>query len=418
MKHLSGSNARIGLDAGKRRAIDPVPAPSGMEIRPRRSGTLATVLHLAVDYPNANLRETTHAVRNFVLANAAVEHIVVALTRTADPRRQNLVDGDGAGDPRVVSMRYWGPPKGLLHFLAMSIVALRVRRLIAQRGLSVDLIHAHKLCYEGIAGYLLSRWLAVPLVCSVRGDAERLALRYLPHYQPVFRAIAQRCRRLYYVSAWIRPQIERRLKAPPDRGTLLPNFCPGIGLPTETADADRFVSILHLDVYEKKGLGRLVPAFAKLAARHPGVSLDVIGRGTPESVRRIEQLIDAAGLRGRVRLLGPLPREELMARLPGYGAMCLPSHNETFGMVYVEALLSGVPILYSRGTGIDGFLDGVEGAVGVDPCSTDEIGAALERLRSGHARMRDWLVQNHAAIAARFDAKSYVDRYNSDLGLA
>ena len=101
---------------------------------------------------------------------------------------------------------------------AMSIVALRVRRLIAQRGLSVDLIHAHKLCYEGIAGYLLSRWLAVPLVCSVRGDAERLALRVLPHYQPIFRAVAQRCRRLYYVSAWIRPQIERRLKAPPRSG--------------------------------------------------------------------------------------------------------------------------------------------------------------------------------------------------------
>ena len=107
-----------------------------------------------------------------------------------------------------------------------------------------------------------------------------------------------------------------------------------------------------------------------------------------------------------------------MARLPSYGAMCLPSHNETFGMVYVEALLSGVPILYSRGTGIDGFLDRIEGAVGVDPCSTEEIGAALELLRSGHARMRDWLVQNHAAIAARFDAKSYIDRYNSDLGLA
>lgn len=389
-----------------------------MTARTRGDRGRATVLHLAVDYPNVNQRETTHAVRNFVLANRDVGHVVVALTRSPDPRRQNLVVGDGTGDDRVFSMRYWGLPKGVLLLLSMMIVARRVRRLLGRRGITVDLVHAHKLCFEGIAGYLLSRWLGVPLVCSVRGDSERLALRYLPHYRPLHRRVARHARRLYYVSAWIRPVIERRLGAPVERGALLPNFCDGTTpIPAATPKAGRLVSILHLDVYEKKGLDRLLPAFARLAERQPDVSLDIIGRGTPDSIRRIEALIDGCGLRGRACLLGPLPRAELMARLPDYGAMCLPSHNETFGMVYVEALLSGVPILYSRGTGIDGFLDGIEGAIGVDPSSTEEIAAALAALRAGHARMRAWLVEHHALVAARFDATTYVARYNRELGL-
>ena len=282
----------------------------------RRDGAKAVILHLAADYPNANRRETTLAVRNFVQANHAVDHVVVALTRTADPRRQNLLDSDGAGDGRVSSMRYWGLPKGLLLQLSMMIVAGRVRRLLAQRHLTIDLIHAHKLCYEGIAGYYLSRRLGVPLVCSVRGDSERLTLKFLPHYLPLYRRIAQYSQRLYYVSAWIRPVIERRLGAAHGRGALLPNFCDGTSLaPVELPDADRLVTILHLDVYAKKGLDRLLAAFAQLAQRHPDVTLDIIGRGTPASIRQIEALIDAAGVRGRARLLGPLPRAELLAKL-------------------------------------------------------------------------------------------------------
>jgi len=50
-------------------------------------------------------------------------------------------------------------------------------------------------------------------------------------------------------------------------------------------------------------------------------------------------------------------------------------------MVYIEALFAGVPILYSKGTGIDGFLDGLEvGIAGVDPDDTQDIGRALVAL--------------------------------------
>ena len=377
-----------------------------------------TVLHLAVDYPDAYDRQKTVAVRNFVKSNTAVDHVVIALTRTGNPRAVGTVRGDGAGDGSVHSMRYFCPPFGFLLFPAMAAVAWRIRRLLRDENIRVDLIHAHKLCFEGISGYLLAGWLKVPLVCSVRAEAESKVLRFMPHYRPLIRRIVARCARLYYVSLWYRSTVERMFPEAAPRGRPLPNFCPGTQEPAvEAPDPNRFVTILHLDIHEKKGLDRLLASFAPFAARHPRVSLDIIGRGTADSIRRVQGLIDRFGLRERVRLRGALPRGALLAELPGYGAMCLPSHNETFGMVYVEALLSGVPILYSEGTGIDGFLDAVDAAVGVDPRSVDAIGAGLERLLAGHATLRRTLLAQHALLAARFEAAPHVDRYNRELGL-
>lgn len=359
------------------------------------------------------------AVRNFVKANPALDHVVIALTRSADPRRANLIRGDGAGDESVYSMRYWGLPMGILLFPAMAIVAWRTRRLLLRERIEVDFVHAHKLCFEGISGYLLACWLRVPLFCSVRAEAESKVLRFLPHYRPLFRRIIARCRRLYYVSPWFRPVLERLFPDAAARGVDLPNFCPGTVSPMgRHADPDRFVTILHLDIYKKKGLDRLLPAFARFAARHPQVSLDIVGRGTLETIGQIQSLIERFGLAGRARLVGAVRREQLMEQLPSYGAMCLPSHNETFGMVYVEAMLSGVPIMYSRGTGIDGFIDDFDGAVGVDPCSIDGIAAGLETLRDEHQRLRAWLLENHETIAARFEAGPHINRYNRDLGVA
>jgi glycosyltransferase involved in cell wall biosynthesis len=58
----------------------------------------------------------------------------------------------------------------------------------------------------------------------------------------------------------------------------------------------------------------------------------------------------------------------------------MPSFKETFGVVYIEALSQGLPVIYSRGQGIDGFFAPHTVGEAVDPDDIQGIGAAIEAL--------------------------------------
>jgi glycosyltransferase involved in cell wall biosynthesis len=183
-------------------------------------------------------------------------------------------------------------------------------------------------------------------------------------------------------------------------------------LPPPTA---RFVSILDLNVYRKKGFHWLIPALAIAARAHPDATLDVFGWSNAKVDAEIQQLVQATGCSDRVRFRGVRPHADVLGQLPRYTALLLPSVNETFGMVYLEALLAGIPVLYTRGTGIDGHLNGLDVGIGVTAGTVDEIAAGIDDLSRNAARWRRD-VQRHAGdLAARFGEDGVVARYAGDM---
>ena len=77
----------------------------------------------------------------------------------------------------------------------------------------------------------------------------------------------------------------------------------------------------------------------------------------------------------------------------------MPSHTETFGLVYAEAMSQGMPVIYTRGQGFDGhFEDGVIG-YSVSDYDADEL---VEKIIS--------IIENHENISTRCLEK--VDRFN------
>jgi glycosyltransferase involved in cell wall biosynthesis len=68
---------------------------------------------------------------------------------------------------------------------------------------------------------------------------------------------------------------------------------------------------------------------------------------------------------------------ETMAR---YGAMALPSCPESFGLVYLEAIAAGIPVLSSRGYALDGYFTAGYPGVKVDPKSVPAIAAGIREL--------------------------------------
>lgn len=110
-----------------------------------------------------------------------------------------------------------------------------------------------------------------------------------------------------------------------------------------------------------KGTDTLIQAAAKLRAAGADIRLTVAGEG--DDLRRLRDLAARAGLDGAVRFLGRVPSHQLDRLYRDCDVFAMPSRNEGFGIVFLEAMRHGKPCIGGRhgGTpeliehGVDGF---------------------------------------------------------------
>lgn len=133
-----------------------------------------------------------------------------------------------------------------------------------------------------------------------------------------------------------------------------------------------------------KGVQDLVRAAAQVVRHHPTATFALCGRdaGAGASARR---LADRLGLAGRVRFLGPVtdPRDAYAA----CDAFCLPSHYEAFGIVYLEAMAQGKPVVGTTAGGIPEVVG--DAGLLAPPRDPPALAGALERLLEDPVLRRD-----------------------------
>jgi glycosyltransferase involved in cell wall biosynthesis len=110
------------------------------------------------------------------------------------------------------------------------------------------------------------------------------------------------------------------------------------------------------------------------------VTLDVAGHGGPEDVGRVHRIIERHAASAVVRCIGHVPPAAMRETMARYGAMVLPSFPESFGLVYLEALSAGIPVLSSSGFALDGFFSAGYPGVKVDPRSVAAIAEGIREL--------------------------------------
>lgn len=96
-----------------------------------------------------------------------------------------------------------------------------------------------------------------------------------------------------------------------------------------------------------KGIENLMRAIAE---SEPTVTLSVCGEGRPAYRDELVSLAERLAVAHRVRFLGRVEGEAKSARLREADVCVVPSYSENFGMVVVEALAHGVPVIASTGT--------------------------------------------------------------------
>jgi D-inositol-3-phosphate glycosyltransferase len=166
--------------------------------------------------------------------------------------------------------------------------------------------------------------------------------------------------------------------------------------PVEARDPDRARLLVVSRLVERKGIGNVITALAELPgahAPHAGAAELVIAGGPPATrlaedpeARRLTDLAERLGVADRVRLRGQVAPRDLPALYRSADlVVCVPWY-EPFGIVPLEAMACGVPVVASAVGGlVDSVVDGVTG-VHVPPRRPDLLVGALAELLADPGR--------------------------------
>lgn len=91
-------------------------------------------------------------------------------------------------------------------------------------------------------------------------------------------------------------------------------------------------------------------------------------------------------------------------------ALVMPSFRESFGLVFIEALFAGIPVIYPKGTAIDGYFDGLPFAISVDAHDPGAIAAAMRQVRAEEAELKAALRQWQQSEASQAFTRPRIGR--------
>ena len=305
---------------------------------------------------------------------------VDVFTRSQDPTIRRVVAlGEGA---RVVHLPA-GPETPISREAIHEHLDEFIERLDDWRiagGVEYDLIHAHY-WLSGVAALALRERWGVPVLQMFHtlGRFKNGAARRLADLEPSVR-LDEEARIVGLVDGLVAASvIERRALvdeygADPAHAAVIP-----CGVDTELfRPGDRQTVRARLAIGDEplvlyvgriapiKGLETLLSAIARLRARGSGVRALIVG-GEADEPRNgheaeIRRAVDDLGLRDVVRFVGAQPQEALRDYYVAADVTVLPSYYESFGMVALEAMACGSPVIASRVGGLATTVrDGVTG---------------------------------------------------------
>jgi phosphatidylinositol alpha-mannosyltransferase len=235
--------------------------------------------------------------------------------------------------------------------------------------------------------------------------------------------------RLYGAWGWALQPLARRLRAriavsEAARDTAAPHFRGEYDIVPNGIDVEAFRAlrarpadwpahrrtVLYIGRLEpRKGVEHLVRAIALVQQRADDVELVIVGDGRERA--RLEMLASRTG--ARVRFAGRVSDEALPAYVQAADIVCSPAlRGESFGIVLLEAMACGKPVVASRIAGYEALVGRAECGMLVPPGDDEACAAALLSLANAPALRAELGARGAAAadgyrwpaIAARLDA--------------
>lgn len=286
---------------------------------------------------------------------------------------------------------------------------------------SINLVHAATLMTDGGVAYKLYKKCHIPYVVAVRNTDINGFLDKMPHTWHDAQNILLNAQRIFFISQGLKEKfVNHRVIKPilhkiEEKFVLMPNGIDNYFIANVQQERRTGHGVIYIgDFSRNKNVLRLGRAVLQLrnVKELEDISLTIVGGGNNED-NSVEKMICAHP--DVIRYAGKIyEKAKLCDLMRENKVFAMPSINETFGLVYLEALSQNLPVLYTKGQGIDGLFDDTIG-IGVNPLSISDICEALKKL------LLD--TENYSNITVDFNAfqwpviaEKYREHYRALLG--
>jgi glycosyltransferase involved in cell wall biosynthesis len=284
----------------------------------------------------------------------------------------------------IVVLRYyaWGLPP-FLNRLNRDLYILAVKYLIKQllkSGEQIDILHAQCVSWGGMAAREIKRKYGIPYVITEhssgfvrgslrRGDKSAIRLAFMGSAAII--AVSESLKNA------ISPFVGGK------KVFVIPNCVDSqhFALRKPRTDSEyRIVSVAGLT--KNKAFEVLIAAFVSTSREFGDARLTIAGNG-PEK-RQLQKLVTEAGITKRATILGALDRSSVAKLLSDSDLFVSSSRHETFGVVLVEAMMSGLPVVATRCGGPEEIVASSELGMLVDVDNVAGLSAAIKQMRERH----------------------------------
>ncbi len=274
--------------------------------------------------------------------------------------------------------------------------------------LKLDIVHAHHPIIVGVEARRFSEELDIPLVFTFHTMYHEYTHYFLGMDNEIVKQIVRRVVRDYANRA------DYIIAPSPAVVDLLPSY--GIHKPVEIlptpVDLDQFkprekpplsdpnrIRLIYVGrVAKEKNLDFLLRVFQRVAARDPRVELRVVGGGP--SLEELKKLASGLGIDHRIEFTNMVPFEQVVDELNRADLFVFSSTTETQGLVVLEAMAAGLPLVLVESKALTYFVNPDKDCI-VVPEDEEAMASAILALINNPDRLRAM------GRAARQNAEKY-----------
>lgn len=262
-------------------------------------------------------------------------------------------------------------PKNPMMFKVFNRRLEKLYKEVVKKEGKVDLIHCQSSFWAGISANYISKKYNIPLIITEHSSLEK-AIYIKESYKPLIKESYLEADELIAVGNGLKKEISKFCGRKDIK--VIHNLIPieNFYISKNKNKNFTFFSLAFLE--GEKGMDTLIRSYAKYL-KESNSKLLIGGDGSQKDF--LIKLCEELEIKNQVEFLGALSRKEVSHYMSICDSFVLASRYETFGVVYIEALASGKPIIGTYNGGAEDIINSKNGLI-VKVDDVDELGNAMK----------------------------------------